>query len=475
LKRIVNPNLSFLCKNIKFERRSELLKLYEKKQITFEQFKQICLDENIPSGALLEGSSRSGKTISSIDFKVWLASKKKEKATVNVIRETYNSFKTTLNDDYDRRLKAFDVYSPFWKQEVATFKIYDLKVNLLGADSADKFLGAGSDYVYFNEMLDIPKEVVDQAVMRCRKFWWGDFNPKYADHHVFNSILPQKDVAHIRTTYNDNPFISPNERIKIESYQPVEASAIAIFLCAPNPKNTDQENESKRIAGIQKALQYDCEKNPAGYPPADIAELKRCQYNERVGTADAYKWAVFGRGERRAPEGLIFPKVRWVKEIPANCEKIGYGLDFGYTESPSCLVKWGLMGTDIYAQILFYQPTPSPNDLLPLLAKFVTPQDLVWADPSGDNGGRGMITACRNAGYSVYAANTFPGSIQYGISILKKFNINLIDGKEWRKEQMGYTKATAKVNGIKVTLDEPIDANNHAWDALRISALMNRL
>jgi phage terminase large subunit len=469
MARQINPNLKFLCHNLKYNRRTELRKLYDTKVISFEEYRERCAEEDIPSGALLEGSSRSGKTISSVDFQIWLGSVIREKGTLNVIRETYNSFKTTLYDDYDRRLNDFGVYSPFWKQDVASFKIFDLKVNLLGADNIEKFLGAGSDYVYFNEMLDIPKDVVDQVIMRCRKFWWGDFNPKYADHYVFNSLLPQSDIAHLVTTYNDNPFISPNERAKIESYQPVEASRIATFL------GSTSEDESKKHNAIQKALKYDCEKNPDRYPSADIEELKRCQYNERVGTADPYKWAVYGKGERRAPEGLIFPKVRWVKEIPPNCEKIGYGLDFGYTESPSCLVKWGLMGADIYAQILFYQPTPSPNDLIPLLEKHITKEDIVWADPSGDNGGRGMISSCLYAGYKVYAANTFPGSIQYGISILKKYNIHLIDCQPWRKEQIGYTKATAKVNGVKVTLDEPIDANNHAWDAFRISALMNRL
>jgi phage terminase large subunit len=466
----INPNLKFLHSSLKFERRSELLSLYDRRQITYEQFQQICLDEDIPSGALLEGSSRSGKTISSVDFINWICCKKETNATINVIRETYNSFKTSLYDDFNRRLNDFNTRSPFDdKQEVATFKLFGNKINLLGADNAKKFLGAGSDYIYFNEMLDIPKEVVDQATQRCRKFWWGDFNPKYADHHVFNSILSRKDIAHLRTTYNDNPFISPNERAKIESYQPVEASKIAIFL------GSTSEDESKKQEAIQKALKYDCVKNPDRYPAEDITELIRCRYNEDTGTASPYDWSVYGMGERRAPEGLIFPRVRWVKEIPANCEKIGYGLDFGYTESPSTLVKWGIMGRDIYAQILFYQPTPSPDDLIPLLATHITKADTVWADPSGDNGGRGMITACRTAGYRVFAANTFPGSIKYGIALLKKYNLNLIDCSPWRKEQIGYTKARAKVNGILVTLDDPIDANNHAWDALRISALMNRL
>jgi hypothetical protein len=124
---------------------------------------------------------------------------------------------------------------------------------------------------------------------------------------------------------------------------------------------------------------------------------------------------------------------------------------------------------------MFYQPTPSSAELIPLLTQHITKDDVVWADPSGEGGGRGMISACRQAGYKVYAANTFPGSIKFGISILKKYNIHLIDCTPWRTEQSGYRKAKAKVNGSMVTLDDPIDDKNHAWDATRITALSNRL
>lgn len=466
----INPNLRFLCSNIKFKRRNELLKSYEKREISFEQYKEICQRENIPTGALLEGSSRSGKTISSIDFPTWLASVQKEKGTLNIIRETYNSHKITLYDDFSKRLDAFGVYNPFAdKQEVGHFKIYDLKVNLLGADSSKKLLGAGSDYVYFNEILDIPEDVFDQVTMRCRKFWWGDFNPKYSDHYIFKKVVSRPDVCHLKTTYRDNPFISPNERIKIESYQPVQASQIAIFF------GSNKEDLEERNKAIGKAMVYDCAKNVSKFPPEDIAELTRCQENERIGTANPYNWDVYGRGERRAPEGLIFPKVTWIRSFPQNCEKIYWGLDFGYTESPSVLVKVGVIGTDLFAEIKFYQPTASSNVLLPLLASHITKNDMVWADPSGDSGGRGMISACQHAGYKVFSASTYPGSIKFGISILKKYNIHLIDCPEWRSEQAGYTKAKAKVNGSLVTLDNPIDDKNHAWDATRITALSNRL
>ena len=57
-------------------------------------------------GCVLEGGSRSGKTWSGIDFKVMLASRYETNAVINVVKQTYNSFKTTLPKEMIRNLGA---------------------------------------------------------------------------------------------------------------------------------------------------------------------------------------------------------------------------------------------------------------------------------------------------------------------------------------------------------------------------------
>ena len=111
--RLINPNLSFLNRSLKFERRNELLKQYEAKVISYDNFREICQQEDIPSGAILEGSSRSGKTTASVDFKIKVCARNETGATFNIFRETYNSFKTTLYDDLNKRLTAFGAPNPF--------------------------------------------------------------------------------------------------------------------------------------------------------------------------------------------------------------------------------------------------------------------------------------------------------------------------------------------------------------------------
>lgn len=369
---------------------------------------------NGKAGALLEGGSRSGKTWSSIDFLIYLCSKRETNAKIVIIKETYNSFKTTLYDDFNRRLPDFGIKSPFAnKQEVSTFRLWGNTIHLLGADSETVLQGVGSDYLYFNELLDVSKNAFDQSEMRCRKFFWADYNPKATDHWVYDKVCARDNVAFLKTTFLDNPGISLAEKTKILSYEPTP-------------------------------------------------------YNIQQGTADDYMWNVYGLGIRSAPEGLIFQHVTWVKDFPANIEKVYWGLDFGYTNSPSALVKIGIIEDKMYCQCLFYAPTASINELEPAIRQYCPKVD-VWADPSGDSGGKGMISGLRHMGYRVMAANTFPGSIKYGLSVMKKYKQFWIDSPELRKEQGGYR--FREINGIK--LDQPIDDFNHAIDGFRMAAMSN--
>jgi len=353
-------------------------------------------------GVLLEGSSRSGKTYSGIDWIVWLCSHKETSATINIIKESYNSFKTTLYDDFNKRLPQFGIVSPFAdKQEVNTFRLFGNKINLLGADNASKFHGASCDYFWCNEVLDIPRDIFDQSEMRCRKFWWCDFNPKYSDHWLFDRVASRPDVSTLKTTFKDNPFISEMERRKILSYEPTET-------------------------------------------------------NIQNGTADEYQWNVYGLGLRSAPEGLIFQHVTWLDKFPQDIEHVYYGLDFGYSSSPSALMKVGVNGQNMYIEKLHYGPTESANVLLPILRHHV-PDKSVWADSADP----GLISDCRRAGLKVFAVKKFPGSINYGISLMKKYKIHIVDCPEMRKEQSNYKYR--EIRGIR--LDEPIDDHNHGFDA----------
>jgi len=407
-KRIINPNLVYL--------RECLL--------------------NGKTASILEGSSRSGKTWSSVDFIIWLCSAVETSCTINIVKETYNSFKTTLYDDFNRRLPMFGIPSPFeGKKEVSTFYLWGNKINLLGADNPSVLHGVSCDYLYFNEFLDIDEAVFNQLEMRCRKFWWGDYNPKATVHWVFDKVCSRSDVGFLKTTFLDNPSISEPERRKILSYEPT------------HPEDRDLPERQRRPH------------------PINVAQ----------GTADDYHWRVYGLGERSVPEGLIFRDVVYIDEFPKAIEKVYFGSDVGQTISPSTICKAGADRIarpgefgNLYLECLAYEPTESPNDYVTLLNTCITKKDDIWVDSAADQ----FISAARMTGYRALAVNKYPGSIIGGIAVMKNYKIHIVKNRFYQqvlKEQTNYKRR--EVNGIR--LEEPIDDYNHFWDAARYAVMSN--
>jgi phage terminase large subunit len=366
-------------------------------------------------GVVMEGSSRSGKSWSSIDLLIYIATRLHEgKSTCNIIRETYNSFKYTLYDDFDRRLRDYGLYSPFnQKRDVDWFYIHEMKINLLGADKPSKIHGAGSDYVWFNEAMHIPQAIFDQSEMRCRRFWMMDYNPSFTQHWVFNAVLNRPDVLHIHSTYLDNPHISPQERNKILSYEPT---------------------------------------------PENIAN----------GTADEFNWKVYGLGERGQMKGKIFPSYRFVDAMPDAA--YWYGLDFGFTVDPTALVRFADTGSDIYIQPLLYNPVDNAAVLSDTLDGMGIERHLPIIADSSDNfrGEVEMVRDLNGLGWSVEKV-VKSKSVNYWLGKMKERRINIVrsgvqaldlvitkefENYHWRE-----------VGGILV--NEPAQSADHLIDAAR--------
>jgi len=367
-------------------------------------------------GTVLEGGSRSGKTWSCIFFLVMLCSENKG-LVINVVKDTYNGFKTTLYNDFDKVLTMLGLWSPFELiKDVQSFRLFGNRINFIGADQPAKFHGAGCDYFWINEALDVQQAIFDQLEMRCRRAWILDYNPKVTDHWVYNRLEKRKDVHFVHSTLLDNPQVSRWEKTKIISYE-------------PTPKNV------------------------------------------AAGTADDYMWRVYGLGERCAQEGLIFPHITWIDEWPTDIERHWYGLDFGFTNEPSALVKIAAKDSDLYLQELLYSPTPTAKMLHEIIAPHVRDR-LVWADSAdryaGTSGGEGMVKDLQRMGMRIFKAKKFSGSVTYGIDIMKRYRLNIVRSANFKKEADNY--AWRSINGIQV--NEPIGEFEHLWSAARYGCQM---
>ena len=361
-------------------------------------------------GAVLYGGSRSGKSWSCIDFIIYLCSiKELAGSVIYIVKETYNSHKTTLYNDFNKRLEQFGMGSPMATvKDVQQFNLLGCKIHFLGADQPAKFHGAGCNFFWINEAIDVQEAVFHQLDMRCSSFWFMDFNPKSAEHWIYNKLEKRPDVGFCHSTMLDNPFIGKWERAKILGYEPTAK-------------------------------------------------------NKELGTADSYLWSVYGLGLRSDPQGLVFPLVEWIDEFPDNIEQISHAIDFGYTNSPTAIVKAGRNGRNLFFELLHYAPCDNANDLCDIIKATIPPKNQIWADSADPN----MIAALQQMRIQINAVRKYPGSIAYGIGLMKSYKIHIVRNADARREQALYK--WREINGT--VLNDPIDDHNHFFDAARYSCM----
>lgn len=395
------------------------------------------------TGVVLEGSSRSTKTWSGVDIIIFLTTIKHkiEGCTINIYRETYNEFKTTLYDDFNRRLSAFNLPNPFPNaQEVKSFRIGKSTIHFLG----DGKHGGGCDYAFFNEAMMIKKTVFDQVEMRCRKFWWMDYNPSFTDHWVFDNVLLRKDVAFLRTTFLQNKYISPNELNKILSYEPWLPGSYEV---------------------TEDAIYYNgeivTEKNQPPPHPTNVDQ----------GTANEFMWKVYGLGLRGAMKGVIFTNVHYINEWPQHLPHI-YANDFGFTSDPNATVKYSETEDEIFVELLIYTPIETPELLSQeLVSEGVDPELPIMCDSSDKrvtelNGTVQMVQDLQNIGWNAFKISKTKSVMYWLLSMKNKKRINIVKNKHYKaakKEAENYI--FMEIQGIQI--NQPIDKHNHFWDATR--------
>lgn len=404
------------------------------------------------AGCILEGSSRSGKTWSGVDLIIWLCAIKHEDegCTINIYRETYNEFKDTLYEDFSRRLDYYGLPNKFKDaQEVKSFRIGKSKISFLG----DGKHGGGCDYAFFNEAMMISKSVFDQVEMRCRKFWWMDYNPSFTHHWVFENVEGRKDVGFLRTTFKDNlDHIAPNELNKILSYEPWE----------PDTYYVDEH-------GI---LMYQGEEVEERHQPPLHLD------NNESGTADESMWKIYGLGLRGAMKGAILSRVKYIESWPSHLP-FTYGLDFGFTNDPTALVRYAEEGENIYVELLIYTPIDNSEDLNDVLVALgVSKHDPITADCADR-----YLKSGKEAVYMVSDLFELDWEISkvvkskrivYWLTKLKKRVIHVIINDlshKYKIEQQNYK--WKEVNGILI--NQPIDGFDHAITATRYAMMSHSI
>jgi phage terminase large subunit len=174
---------------------------------------------------------------------------------------------------------------------------------------------------------------------------------------------------------------------------------------------------------------------------------------------------VYARGKTGKVKGLVFGHFKCAP-FPLILDRIFWGLDLGYTNDPTVLVKIGAIGKKRYGQECCYQPGISAQGIKDLLfiAGWESGQ-LIYceADPN-------MINQLRLLGMPVYPAIKGPGSIAAGISKVREYECfytpDSINAKK-ELETYKFIEAQDLVTGKTVLTNQAMDAWNHWCDAFR--------
>lgn len=186
---------------------------------------------------------------------------------------------------------------------------------------------------------------------------------------------------------------------------------------------------------------------------------------ERLEVEDPEYFKVFGMGQRGQLRGLIFSNFTTCDAIPSDAKLIGCGLDFGFTNDPTAAVEVYQQNGELWVNEIIYNSGLTNSDIYSKLKSIGKHSQSFVCDSAEPK----SIEELRRMGLTVEAAKKGPDSIRLSIDVLRRYKINITkDSTNLLKEIRQYKWRTTKEG---VTLNEPVDFNNHAIDALRYLAL----
>jgi phage terminase large subunit len=353
---------------------------------------------------VVQGGTWAGKTYSIVSVLIneALTSKKR----ILVAAETIPSVKGGPLNDFKNIMK--DVQR--WDEDEydITQRIYTYsngsEIHFSAFDSVEKAQAAGKwDIIFINEAFSIPFDIAYALFIRTRDSIWIDYNP-VKEFWAHTQVVPNQDAEFIILKYHDN----------------------------------------------------DC------LPESILNELKQ---NQEKAKTDPYwkNWCrVYIDGEIGSMEGAIFNNIKLIDEFPKHCTDITYGLDFGFTNSVTALVKVGFVKEDIYIEELLYMSGLVNSEISNHIKTLRIGNPIIIADNEPKS-----IEDLKRMGHT-NIKEVGKKDVKAGIDYMQQRKIYIVSSSlNAIKEFRGYMwkKDNSKAGGF---INEPVKVNDHCVDAARM-------
>jgi len=352
-----------------------------------------------------QGGSRSGKTFSILTALIELCHKNSG-LVITICRKTFPALRATSMRDFFEILNREDIYNPdLHNKSDATYQLWGNMVEFISIDQPQKVRGRKRDVLFINEANEINLEDWRQLLLRTTGKVLIDYNPSDEFHWIYDEVIPREDAAFFQTTYQDNPFL----------------------------------------------------------PQSVVMEI------ERFKEADENFWRVYGLGERGASQATVFTHWKEIDQVPNEYKLLNIGLDFGYTNDPTAIVRVYTDGHGFAVDELCYATRLTNSDISKVLRdNQVNRSDVIICDSAEPK----SIDEIHAHGFNTHGARKGKDSVKNGIQFLHSRpllvtarSVNVI------KELRNYKWKEDK-NGKQ--LNEPVDNFNHAIDAMRYAITFNQ-
>jgi phage terminase large subunit len=190
---------------------------------------------------------------------------------------------------------------------------------------------------------------------------------------------------------------------------------------------------------------------------------------ESFKTADENYYKIYSLGLWGGElKGLIYEKWEIVNEIPNEAQFLAYGLDYGFTNHETAVVKVYLNGNDLFVNEELYEKGLTNYQIANKLKILQIGKDEIIADSAEPK----SIEEIYQMGINIHSAIKGADSVRVGINKIKEYNLKVTSTSRNVIRELKHYKWKTDRNGE--SLNEPVKMFDHGLDALRY-VVLNKL
>lgn len=313
----------------------------------------------------------------------------------------------------------------------------------------------GSVYIDFKEIL-LRLGVWNDKAMNKSEMVYTFSNGSWVE--FFSTDNEQK----LRGRKRDILFVNEANELSFIEWQQLKMRTTKYAILDYNPSFSDEHWICQVNADPRTYHFISTYKDNPFLEQSIIEEIESLKYKNQS------LWQVYGLGMQAIVEGLIFRDVEYIEDIPPQVRKRWRGMDFGFTNDPTAIVTVGVDGDNLYIDEVAYATQMLSSDIIRTLKAQDEPLEVIAesADPR-------LIQEIYRAGINIHPVKKFQGSVDAGIQKMLQYKMHITKrSANIIKEQKNYTYRQDKEGKW---LNEPIDAYNHAMDAVRYVVMQKLL